>query len=180
MTENWITEDMVRESVKRNAIYLTKSDACHILEQLDQQGTFATHDPRVKMEIWGGQPINGVDVAKHPNENTRKTSHQFLTGDQGLAYMVYIDGKLNGFQPHAPSIQGYHAMTSDTIQCHKGHMHSECPVCRQKHGIEQIMATQKESTVKNLAGSELMTKVLYTAQEIYDRRMEAIDKFSSL
>lgn len=222
MVDNWITPEMVQASVARNGIRLTKEDAIKILGTIDQQALYTAHEPRIRIEVWQGQPVNGVDVANHPggkvlldgnNPHTialrffmdevnarlralgqqgitlpdlyvpsapRYTSHKFLTNDQGLAYMVYTDGKLNGFQPHVPSIQGYHAMTSKNIKCHKGHYHTACPTCGGEHDIEQIMAQQKEILVKNAAQSEAFTKILYMAQEIYDRRLEAMDKLSTL
>jgi hypothetical protein len=180
MAENWVTPDMIRMSVQRNSIYLTQSDALKILQQIDQQELYAKHEPRVKIEIWKGEKINGVDVTQHPNETARRTSHQFLTNDQGLAYMVYTDGKLNGFQPHVPGVQGFHALTSKTVQCYKGHLHDKCPTCQQEHDVEKIIAEQKDQLVKNLAGGEIFTKTLYLAQEIYDKRMETLDKLSAM
>ncbi len=180
MIRNWITPDTIRMSVRRDLIYLTQSDALKILQQIDQQEIYAKHEPRIKIEIWKGEKINGVDVTQHPNENARKTSHQFLTNDQGLAYLVYTDGKLNGFQPHVPGIQGYHALTSKTVQCYRGHLHDVCPTCKQGHDIEKIMTEQKEGLVKSLASAEIFTRVLYLAQEIHDRRMEALDRLSAL
>ena len=222
MSENWVTPEMVQMSVARNSIRLTKEDAVKILESIDQQAAYAKHEPRVRAEVWKGQPINGVDVANHPggrvaldgsNPQTialkyfmdevnkrlkavgqpevampdlyvpgapRGTSHRHITNDTGLAYLVYTDDKLNGFQPHVPGIQGIHAMTSKTIQCHKGHMHEKCPECDGEHDMEKIIGEQRDAMVKNLAASEIFTKVLYMAQEIHDRRLEAMDKFASL
>ncbi|MEM0011240.1 MAG: hypothetical protein QXT84_06065 [Candidatus Bathyarchaeia archaeon] len=219
MPADWITPEMVQASVVRNNIYLTKEDALKILDRIDQQGAYEKHSGRVKVEIWRGQNINGVDVTNHPGGKVtldrgdpqtiilrffmdevnkrlkalgqpeirlpdmyvptapRYTSHRFITNDTGLAYLTYVDGKLIGFQPHVPGIQGYHALTSKTIKCHRGHIHDKCPTCGGEHDIEQVIEVQKDTIIKNLASSELMTKVLYIAQEIYDRRLETIDKF---
>jgi hypothetical protein len=222
MVEKWITPEMVANSVMQNGIRLTKEDAVKILESIDQHALYAKHEPRIAVEVWKGQPINGVDVTNHPGGRItldrndpvtvalkyvmdeankrfrtlgqpeivlpdlyvpnapRNTSHQFLTNDKGLAYMIYIDGKLNGFQPHVPGIQGYHALTSKRIQCHKGHYHDKCVACGQEHDIEKIMAEHRDSIIRNHATSEAFTKVLYLAQEIYDRRMETLDKLSAM
>ena len=180
MVENWITAEIVRNSVRGHGIYLTAKDAETILSKLDQQSAYAKHAPRIVFEIWKGGPINGIDVSKHPNEDTRKTAFKFLTDDTGLAYKVIIDGKLTGFQPHVPGIQGYHALTSKTVQCHKGHMHETCATCGQEHDIEKIIAERRDEIIKGFADRELLTHVLYLAQEIYDRRMETLDKLSAM
>ena len=215
---NFVTSDNIRAVMNRqNNIYLTQSDADYILSQINQDEIYNKHKDRVKVEIWDGRPINGVDVSKGrkmkrdpkpilhellkilSDEETYKDyetfkkrmkefaqnnpleiddpSDQFIKSGQGHAYLIYIDGNLVGFQPHHPGIQGWHALTHKT-KPHPitGQIVDKCPTCGQEHDIEQIMNDHKDEVIKNLASSEIMTKVLYMAQEIYDKRMETLGK----
>ncbi len=203
MVEPWITAENMRMSMRRNGIYLTGRDAEMIVSRLDQPGAFAKHEPRVAVAVWDGKPVNGVDMRNHEGTppppkavwidgksaqlqeavqerlKPKNTSHQFLTRHEGLAFTTHIDGKLVGFQPHAP-IPGWHAMTSKTVACDCGKTHETCPTCQGEHDVAGAMEAHRAEVVRGLAGGELMTQVLYMAQEIQDRRMEALDRLATL
>lgn len=202
MVDPWITAEAVRMSMRRSGIYLTARDAEAIVGQLDQPGAYAKHEPRVAVDVWDGSPVNGIDMRNHEGTprppvkvlldgaehvlqemvrdqlKPRNTSHQFLTRDEGLAFTTRIDGNLVGFQPHAP-LPGWHAMTSRTVRCPCGRTHKACPTCRGEHDVEEAMERHRVEVVQGLAGAELQTRVLYLAQEIADRRMEALDRLAS-
>lgn len=202
MVEPWITAETVQQSMQRNGIRLTGRDAEAILAQLDQPGTFAKHESRVAVAVWDGKPVNGVDMRNHEGTppppkavlidgqshqiqeqiqerlKPKNTSHQFLTRHEGLAFTTTIDGKLVGFQPHAP-VAGWHAMTSKAISCDCGKTHESCPTCKGEHDITEAMLAHYAEVVKGLAGTELQTRVLYLAQEIHDRRLEALDRLAA-
>ncbi|MEM3862415.1 MAG: hypothetical protein QW203_08055 [Thermoplasmatales archaeon] len=102
-------------------------------------------------------------------------TYQFLKNGTGHAYIIFIDEQIRIFQPHVPYIQGWHALT------HKSLPHpiskkivDKCVTCGQEHDIEEIMNTHVENQIRQLATQEIMTKVLYMAQEIYDRRMDLL------
>ena len=203
MVDPWITAENIRLGQRRSGIYLTARDAETILAQLDQPGTFAKHEARVRVEVWDGKPVNGIDMRNHegtpqpsvtvmldgiahamqqmPRDQLKpkNTSHQFLTRDEGLAYVTHVDDQLVGFQPHAP-VPGWHAMTSRTVKCPGcSKTHETCPTCSQEHDVEEAMETHRADVVRGLAGAELQTRVLYLAQEIHDRRMEALDRLAA-
>ena len=196
----FINEDAVINSVRRNNIYLTKKDAQYILSQIDQDAIYKKHEPRVKMHVWNGEPINGVDV-KNGRMRKRKTevplpnsdlhavkieeyldpSDKHIVAGSGHAIVGELDGKVILFQPHVPGIQGIHALTSKKIPHPvKNVIPDKCPECGQEHDVEEIMEQMRIDMVKNQASSEIMTKVLYMAQEIYDKRMEALDKIDKI
>ncbi len=175
MVEPWIKADAVRASVRQNVIYLTQKDAETILTGFDQDMYYQRHAPKVVGRVWDGKPINGVDMRNHPNANAKKTSHQFLTNHQGMAYTISVDGQTNVFQPHVGGVQGWHALTSKKVACDCGAFHSSCPTCSKEHDVEEEMAKAVDQAVKSRAAAEMMVQVLYKAQEIYDRRMEALD-----
>lgn len=193
-----INEDAVINSMRRNLIYLTKKDAQYILSKIDQDAIFKKHEPRVSLHVWQGEPINGVDV-KNGRKRKRKTevplpnadlhglkieeyldpADKFIVEGTGHAIVGEVDGRVTLFQPHVPGIQGYHALTSKTI-AHpvKGVVPSACPSCNAEHDVEEYMEQMRIDMVKNLASSEIMTQVLYMAQEIYDKRMDVLSKIS--
>ncbi|MEM3862257.1 MAG: hypothetical protein QW203_07240 [Thermoplasmatales archaeon] len=210
---DWITITDVRESARRNLIYLTQKEAKYILSQINQDEIFKKHKQEVRGEIWDGKPINGVDVSKglkitrdiknsyvrlrefflddsnYVNGNISKEklqkflmedevvqddpTYQFIKRGSGHAYIIYIDEKISVFQPFVPYIQGFHALTHKTI------LHpvskkivDKCETCGQEHDVVEIMNDHITNIIKSLASTEIMTKVLYMAQEIYDKRMD--------
>lgn len=202
MVDPWMTPEGVLQGMRRSGIYLTRADAEAILAQLDQPGAYAKHEGRVVVEVWDGKPVNGIDMRNHegrpsppkpvlldgqPHElrelpreelKPKNTSHQFLTKHQGLAFVTKVDGKIIGFQPHVGGIPGWHALTSSKVPCDCGKLHDTCPTCKQAHDIEAEMEKQRVSIVQGLAGAELQTRVLYLAQEMFDRRMQALDRLA--
>ena len=186
--KDWMTPEMVKQSVRRNGIYLTQKDAERILSQFRQSEYYARHEGRVEMRPFDGKHLNGVDVTQRlpegendPKGNRqRNLAWQFLHNDTGLAYLVYVDGKLTGFQPHHPELQGWHSMSSKSIPCFRGHMHTNNCKCGHFHPMEEVMDTQKQRIVQGLASGEMQTRILYIAQEIYDRRMHALDRIAKV
>ena len=198
--EDWINNEGARNSVRRDNIYLTKKDAEYILSMIGRQEEYYNkHRDRVKTKIWEGEKINGIDVSngltvkqeslvqdeKDPaihhliKREVPNPSHQFLKNRTGHAYIIFVDGKLNVFQPHHPGVQGWHAMTHPTIPHPiSKQIVDKCATCGESHHIDGIMEKQRDEMVKNLAGSEIFTKILYMAQEIYDKRMDFLSKMA--
>ena len=181
---SWITPEIVKANLQRNLIYITIADAKNMLSHINQQSYYEKNAGRVEIKPFDGNPINGVDVTNvlpedesSPKGNAqRNLARQFIINDTGLAYMVYIDGKLSGFQPHHPFLQGWHSMSSHTWRCPRGHLHENNCSCGEFHEITEIADQHKQGIVQGLASSEIQTKLLYMAQEIYDRRMQALDR----
>ena len=64
----WITDiDAFINEFKRNGLLVTKKDAEEFLKTVNWDELFKKHEPRVKVEVWKGEPINGVDVKNHPD-----------------------------------------------------------------------------------------------------------------
>jgi len=216
----WINVDVFVDGFKRQGLLVTKKDAEEFLKTINWDEMFKKHEPRVKVEVWKGEPINGVDVKNHPDYaleerlvreidehrkmidsvndpvlknalqhvldekhqelrkvRIRNASRQFIRNGTGNAYKIYIDGKLIVFQPHAPRVQGYHALTSKTN--YHGKVADRCPTCGAEHPIEDIMEQERIETVKRLASEEIVTKFLYIAQELTEKRLAALDKIAS-
>ena len=180
MVENWITPEIIRNSVRRNLIYLTQNDAITILRKLNQQEAYDKASSHFEVKVWDGRLINGVDVSKgRKRKNGVDPSDVFVMNGTGHAYIIEKDGKIIGYQPHVPGIMGMHALTSKTIPHPITHaIVDKCPTCEKEHDIETIMNEHIVDIIKGNAASELMTKALYMAQEIFDARMNTIDKIS--
>ncbi len=191
--DNWITAAMIKQRMARNGITLSTAEAENILSKINQQGAYAKHDKTVKAVIWDGSPINGVDVSKGRKrkketiveidgrkikaiEEYTDPADQFISTGRGHAYLIFVDGRLVGFQPHTASDQGFHALTHPTLP----HPITKkaipvCP-CGKKHDIEQLMEKHRQRVVQDMAGNELFTQVLYMAQEIWDSKQRKLSK----
>lgn len=206
MVSDWITPQMLIGGIRQNNFLVTANDAAAFLKNIDQNAYYEKHAPKFVAKVWKGERINGVDVSsgriryrdvktnakikdsKGKDIDTIVTvkeqyidpADQHIIAGTGHAYIIMQGNRHVVFQPHAPGMNGYHAMTSRTIP-HPvtGKLAHTCPLCGQEHDVEELMAKALEDRIKNDAQSEIATKFLYTAQELQSNRMDKLLKLIS-
>ena len=52
---------------RTRGLLVTAKDVENFIKTLDLDAMYKKHEPRVKVEIWKGEPINGVDLRNHPD-----------------------------------------------------------------------------------------------------------------
>jgi len=70
---------------------------------------------RIKVKVWEGELISGVDLYNHPNPVLRRQYRKVIDAG-GKIYMILIDDKIRYLQYHKPFVAGIQPIREEELE----------------------------------------------------------------